>query len=160
MSSQHSLNLIGEPCYIKSPGPSGLDKRQYTLHYTMRAHGEQLMKAVMMYRGQGNIKDAERAKLNACKNVKWCFMPKAWATAAYSFAWLKEFAKVTDSLGGWHLLLMDDLKYQHTKEMYDFALTKQIIIQRIPGGCTDLLQPVFHTHTRTHTHTQVPSCIG
>ena len=138
-SSQHSLNPIGEPCYIASPGPSGLDKRQFTLHLCIRADGKQLMRPMLMFRGKGEILPSEKALLDACKNINYC-----WANSEYSLGWLDLFSKCTDAVGGFHILFLDALEAQLGDEMMDRALERKIIIQKIPGGCTDLLQSVDH----------------
>ena len=44
--------FLGVPCYIAA---SGLDKRQFTLHLTLRADGAQLMPPVLMFRGKGMV---------------------------------------------------------------------------------------------------------
>lgn len=45
-----SLNPKGEPCWIAHLGPSGLEKRHFTLQLCIRGRGEQLMPADLLFK--------------------------------------------------------------------------------------------------------------
>jgi len=95
----------------------------------------------IIFRGQGNITEEERIALDGCENIRWSFQPKAWADGKYSRKWLKSFIHETDKIGGDHLLLLDDLGVQQDEKFRDLAVANGILPLKIPGGCTDLLQP-------------------
>ena len=71
-----SKNPRGEQCRLAQPG-DGLDKRQATVHLTIRAEGEQIVKPVLVFRGFGvKIPDTELVQYPDNISVWW--QPRAW----------------------------------------------------------------------------------
>lgn len=146
LNLKHSYNAKGERCWIPVFGESGLDKRQATLHITIRAEGPQFMELFVIFKAKSNFKPKQEEidGLNAVPGVKWAFQRNAWADGDYSMAWLRWFGKRLREEGrtGWQLLLLDDLGAQKTKRFQELALSMKILPWPIPGGCTDVCQPV------------------
>jgi len=139
------LNQKNEPCWIAVAGPSGLDKRQATVHPCIRGDGEQVVDIFIIFRGKGQISAEEAAALNAIPNVKWCFQKKAWANGKYSRAWLRYFCKTVQAhCPGEHLLFLDDLGAQKLASFNKICFENNVLPVGIPAGCTDLCQPVDH----------------
>ena len=91
MPGTSTLNISGTPCWMWQPG-SGLDKRFITIHLCIRAGGKQIIKPVIIFRGQGlQITQAEQDQLNALQNVRWYFQPKAWADTEFCLWSLASF---------------------------------------------------------------------
>ena len=109
INAKRSLNPRGYPCYLVNPGPSGLDKRQFTLQLTLRADGQQLMPPYLLFRGVGEITPEERAALDECSEIRCVWQNKAWADGKLSRAWLRDFTKITSTVPGNHLLFLDEL---------------------------------------------------
>ena len=114
---KRSLNPKAQPCWIAVVGPSGLDKRQATIHPTLRAGGEQIAPCWIIFRGTGVfISEDERNFLNSLKNIRWAFQPRAWADGVYTKRWAKEYCDMLDEeCPGDHLLLLDELSCQMSK---------------------------------------------
>jgi hypothetical protein len=105
---KRSLNPKGEPCWIAVAGPSGLDKRQATIHPCIRADGDQVMPIFIIFRGGGNITPQEADYLDSLPNIRWAFQDNAWADSKYSRAWLRLFCEEAQRASpGEHLLFLD-----------------------------------------------------
>ena len=127
-------------------GPSGLDKRQATLHPCIRAAGAQLAPCWIIFRGKGNISQHERDFLNSLRNVRWAFQPRAWADGVYTLQWAEEFCDMlhNECPGEEHMLLLDELSSQMSNVIKNYLRSRGVLPVYIPGGCTDVLQPVDH----------------
>jgi len=140
------MNPKGEECWIAVVGPSGLDKRQATLHLCIRADGEQFMPPFIIFRGKGFITPEEVEYLDSLPNIRWAFQENAWANALYSRKWLRYFASQLHQKwpGEDHLLFLDDLSAQKGARFNKIAMENRIFPFPIPANCTDVLQPVDH----------------
>ena len=76
VSVKRSLNMKGAPCWIAVPGPSGLEKRQATIHICLRANGEQLPWTYIIFRGKGAIHESETQFLESLPHIKYAFQAK------------------------------------------------------------------------------------
>lgn len=147
LNPKRSYNPKNSPCWICVVGSSGLDKRQATVHLTLRAEGEQFVTPVIIFRGEGKRLSAfEKKALNSLTNIRWKFNTKAWATQDFCFQDLKEFCAMLETHfpGQKHLLLLDDLSAQKMPRFREYAMQHNVLPMYIPPGCTDLVQPVDH----------------
>ena len=114
-----------------------------TLHPCLRAAGDQIGPCWIIFKGQGNINQEEKDFLNSLKNIKWAFQRKAWADGIYSLRWAKDFCDMLDrECPGDHMLLLDELSCQMSPFIKTYFMGRGVLPIYIPGGCTDLLQPV------------------
>jgi hypothetical protein len=91
MPGKRTLNIQNTPCWVWQPG-TGLDKRFITIHLCIRAAGDQIIKPVVIFRGQGvQISQTELDELNKLTNIRWYFQPKAWADGEFCRWWLSAF---------------------------------------------------------------------
>jgi hypothetical protein len=143
---KRSLNPKGEDCWIAVTGPSGLEKRQATLHLCIRADGEQFMPPFILFSGAGFITADEVEYLDSLPNIRWDFQENAWANAVYSRKWLRHFVSQIHQKcpGEHHLLFLDKLSAQEGKVFNKIAMNNRIFPFPIPPNCTDVLQPVDH----------------
>lgn len=144
---KRSMNSKGTRCWIAHVGPCGLDKRQATIHPCIRADGEQFMPPFIIFRGGGHVLTEESDFLDSLDNIRWAFQDNAWADGHYSRRWLREFIAVLKDKtpGENHCLFLDDLKAQKTAKFRQIAYdADNLFVFPIPGGCTDLIQPVDH----------------
>jgi hypothetical protein len=143
---KRSLNPKGQPCWIAVVGPSGLDKRQATLHPCIRAAGAQLAPCWIIFRGKGNISQREKDFLNSLDNIRWAFQPRAWADGVYTLEWAEAYCDMLEKEcpGEEHMLLLDELSSQMTPTIKKYLKSRGVLPVYIPGGCTDVLQPVDH----------------
>ena len=71
------------------------------------------------------------------------FYLQAWSTTDYMMRWAEVFCDMLDKeCPGRHLLLLDELSCHTDPELKSFLLSRNVIPVMIPGGCTDVLQPV------------------
>ena len=138
--------MKGQRNWIACLGPSGLDKRQATLHICIRGAGEQIMELLMIFANARNFLPSvdEQQILDALPGMKWAFQPNAWADGAYSMAWLRWFVKKLRANGdtSWHLLTLDSLRAQQTKQFNDYCFQNKVLPWPIPATCTDVYQAV------------------
>ena len=147
LNPRRSYNPRGQPCWIAKVGPSGLDKRQCTVHLTLRAEGDQIVPPVIIFRGLSCPTKAERAALDKLKNIRWAFQPKAWADQYFSGWWLQTFIRdlADHDIGSKdHMLIMDNLSAQRMHAFQEMAMKSRILPVYTSPGCTDVLQPVDH----------------
>ena len=123
-----------------------MDKRQATLHPCIRASGAQLAPCWIIFRGKGNITAGERDFLNSLTNIRWAFQPKAWADGEYTMEWAVAYCDMLEKEcpDEDHLLLLDELSCQMSDLIQRYFRSRRVLPVYIPGGCTDVLQPVDH----------------
>jgi len=117
-----------------NPGPSGLDKRQFTLQLCIRADGGQLMPPYLIFQGGGQITEEERAMLDECTEIRCVWQGKAWADGKLTRAWMKDFNDVVSAIPGNHLLFLDELRAHHMQKSKDVATSGNVFPMAIPGG--------------------------
>lgn len=143
INCKRSLNMKGQACWIVSAGPSGLDKRQCTLHICARAIGPQIMPIWVIFRGKAGISDEEREYLDSFPNLRWAFQENAWADGVYSKKWIRSFCSTVQShQPGNHLLFLDDLSAQKLTQFREISCSNGVLPFPIPPNCTDVCQPV------------------
>ena len=140
-----SKNPRGKQCRIAQPG-DGLDKRQATVHLTIRAEGEQIVKPVIVFRGFGvQIPDTELVQYP--DNIAVWWQPRAWVDGVTFRGLLEDFAESTAALReefGEVMLGMDRLGAQVNPENQN-ALNELNVYQVLtPANCTDVTAPVDH----------------
>ena len=136
---------------IKGPSES-LEKRQCTLQVCFRGVGQQPRLAII-FRGEGNITDVERRRLDA-SGCDYYFNGKAWASPEFTEKWvansMKETLKSLCPDGKPVILLADNLAGQDTRfsagelgrRTRAQASTIGFEWWNFPSGCTDAVQPV------------------
>lgn len=152
--SSKSYNQKGSSCWIRKY-KTGKSKRFCSLQLTLRASGEQIVPPLVLFQGQGPRRnkdgtlrkgaDIEQAELDAVKGVMWYFNPKAWAngmSARYHLRQFKAFVKAQAPEIPEHMMIFDSLNAQKTDDCIEFASELDIESIFLPGGCTDLLQPI------------------
>lgn len=146
MPGTSTLNIQGTPCWMWQPG-SGLDKRFIPIHLCIRAGGKQIIKPIIIFRGQGLlITQAEQDQLNALQNVRWYFQPKAWADTEFCLWSLASF-KSDLAAAGIHeevLLGLDGLQAQHNQLFLNAAGAANVLPFYTPPDCTDVVAPCDH----------------
>ena len=91
MPGKYTLNIQGTPCWMWQPG-SGLEKRFITILLCIRAEGKQIIKPIVIFRGQGlRISEQEKAALDGLTNIRWYFQPKAWTDGEFCRWFLESF---------------------------------------------------------------------
>ena len=146
MPGSRTLNISGTPCWMWQPG-SGLDKRFITIHLCIRAGGPQIIKPVIIFRGQGiSMSQHEIDELNSLTNIRWYFQPKAWADGKFCAWWLRSFRADLKEAGveGEVLLGLDGLKAQCNQSFFDAAAADDIVPFYTPPDCTDVAAPCDH----------------
>ena len=154
LNPRRSYNQKGQPCWIAKVGPSGLDKRQCTVHLTLRAEGDQIVPPVIIFRGLSCPTEKERTALDSLQNIRWAFQPKAWADQHFVRWWLQTFiGDLADhGIGSkHHMLIMDNLSAQRMPAFQEMAMDNRVLPVYTSPGCTDLIQPVDHPHTKIST---------
>lgn len=148
LNPKRSYNRKNEPCWIMIAGTSGLDKRQASIHLTLRAEGKQIMPPVIILKnntfGEG-IPDSEKQEL-AKLGVLFYYQPKAWADKDFLMWYLDQFIKVLDKEcpGEEHMLILDGLSGQRMVQFIDKCHENRIICVFTSPGCTDVIQPIDH----------------
>ena len=145
-SHRRSNNPKGEPCWVRTNGQSGNDKRMATIILTLRASGEQIVKPFILFRGQGQLSKALIAELNE-SGIPYGFNAKAWANEQACLAFLTYFVGELKKYAPEypeHMLLLDGLSSQATNQFIDLALDLKIYPVYFPPNCTHLVQPVDH----------------
>jgi hypothetical protein len=145
-SHRHSYNPIGEPCWVKTQGESGNDKRMATIILTLRGQGEQIIKPFILFKGEGCLSKDLLDELNAY-DIPYGFNTKAWANGPACLDYLQYFSKhvkLACPEFKEHLLLLDGLGTQCTFEFIQLAMDLNIMPLHFPPNCTHLVQPVDH----------------
>ena len=152
--SNKSYNEKGKSCWIRKLN-SGKSKRFCSLQLTLRASGEQLMPPVVLFKGQGPQKNRDgtfqkghkkqKDELDAVEGVIWYFNPTGYANGESTRYHLRQFkghvTKYAPSILE-HMMLLDSLGSHKTHDSLEFASRLDIQSIFLPGGCTDLVQPV------------------
>jgi hypothetical protein len=137
-----SLNMKGFPCRLKSPN-SGAEKQMATLHLTIRAEGEQIVRPILIFRGPGvRISAQERAQYPDDVRIFW--QPKAWVDETVMESIVEAFECDTAELReeeGEVMLGMDNHGPHRTPTMLDRYWRNQIVPVFTPYGCTDYVSP-------------------
>ena len=108
---RHSYNSKGEPCWVKTQGQSGNDKRMATIVLTLRADGVQHVRPFILFRGAGELPQAYRDEMDA-EGIPYGFNSKAWADGPSCLDYLNYFSRETKTHCPEfkeHLLLLDNL---------------------------------------------------
>lgn len=142
--SRHSLNPVGDVCWILNQGSSGLSKRMCTVVLTLRGDGEQVVPPFVLFRGEGHLDPSLLAELDQ-HGIGYAFNANAWADGQTCIEHLKYFWKHVKAKSPETkevLLLLDGLAAQATDAFIEFALDLNILPFYFPPNCTHLLQPV------------------
>ena len=140
-----SKNPRGQQCRIAQPG-SGLDKRQCTLHLTIRAEGEQIVKPILVFRGVGVGIRAEEL-VQYPENIKVVWQPKAWVDTSLFIDIIEDFGNDTADVReefGEVMLAMDRLSSQKCEVSQEALLALNVYPVLTPANCTDVTAPVDH----------------
>jgi hypothetical protein len=140
-----SKNPRGEQCRIAQPG-SGLDKRQATLHLTIRAEGEQIVKPVLVFRGRG-LRIPASEIVQYPDNIKVVWQPKAWVDSFMIEEMIEDFGESTAELReefGEVMLGMDRLSCQKSAESQQQLRDLGFFPVLTPADCTDVTAPIDH----------------
>ena len=99
-NANRSLNSIGQPCFIKMPHGSGLDKRMATIQLTLGAGPFQRVRPAVILRGRGwQLRPEERRVYASLRHlVQVYFQPYAWSDEQVSLLWLDQFHAETKHL--------------------------------------------------------------
>jgi hypothetical protein len=141
ISSKYTLNMKGHRCWTALPGEAGLDKRQMTLQLTIRASGKQVVKPVLILRGEGFVEQSELDYYKTLTNIDVVFQANAWADERVCLDYLLSFRKATVELGE-VLLGMDRHSAQYTDACQQFMHFFRIFALYTPPDCTDVVSPV------------------
>jgi hypothetical protein len=140
-----SKNPRGEQCRVAQPG-DGLDKRQATLHLTTRAEGEQIVKPVLVFRGQG-VRISAQEIVQYPDNIKVVWQPKAWVDTTIFRDIIDDFGESTFALReefGEVMLAMDRLGAQTCPENQQALDDLNVYQVLTPANCTDVTAPIDH----------------
>lgn len=127
--------------WISQPG-SGLDKRQATLQLCIKAEGEQTVKPAIIFRGKGNVLNAEQEKYDA--DVHVYFQSNAWMDAEVNLKWTKHTLKdgLKDDFNTEKVLFADNVGFQQTQAFHEACREMNTIVYLLPDNHTDKVQPV------------------
>lgn len=127
--------------WISQPG-SGLDKRQATLQLCIKAEGEQTVKPAIIFRGKGNVLNAEQEKYDA--DVHVYFQSNAWMDAEINLKWTKHTLKdgLKDDFNTEKVLFADNVGFQQTQAFHEACREMNTIVYLLPDNHTDKVQPV------------------
>lgn len=145
-SGKRTLNIKGTPCWMWQPG-SGSDKRFISLQLCIRAQGQQIIKPIIIFRGQGvHVNETELRELKKLKNIRVYYQKKAWADGDFCLWCLKKFKKDLRKAGISEevLLGLDGLSAQKTNAFLDEAESLNIEPFYTPPDCTDVIAPCDH----------------
>lgn len=141
-----TLNIRGTPCWMWYPG-SGTDKRFISLQMCIRPWGKQIIKPIIIFRGQGiYVSQEERAMLDELTNIRYYFQPKAWADGEFCLWCLDSFKAdlLEAKVGGEVALGLDGLAAQKTAAFRNKATGLNILPFYTPPDCTDVIAPCDH----------------
>ncbi len=128
--------------WVRGAG-SGLDKRQCTLQAAVSADGVNRFKPVIVFRGTGQrIKASEKQSYDS--RVITRFQEKAWVDEAEMKWWIRHvYTPGVKQSPRQQLLVGDSHRAQITDSVKEQLKTKSDTqLGIIPGGCTDLVQPL------------------
>jgi hypothetical protein len=137
-----SLNPVGMDCWLAQPG-DGLNKRQATLHLTIRAEGEQVAMPGVVFRGAGTrISDWEKSHYPPGVRVYW--QANAWVDAIAMDQITDDFLLDTSSLEGSIMLGLDNLSAHHDERVKNKLSDADVYPVFTPSQCTDVVAPGDH----------------
>ena len=124
-----------EQVWVSQPS-SGLDKRQATLQFCIRAEGEQNLKPVTVFRGKGNVRADEKAEYDGGVDVY--FQSCAWMDSEINMQWVAK--TVAPGIGK---SVEDNVAFQQDKQFHN-ACTHEMnaIVYLLPESHTDNIQPI------------------
>ena len=137
-----SLNPSATDCWLAQPG-DGLDKRQATLHLTIRAEGPQICMPAVVFRGQG-LRLTEWEKARYPPGVRVYFQPKAWVDTAVMLDIVDDFLEDIADVDGEVLYGMDNLGAHHNSAIKAKLYANDVWPVFTPSQCTDVVAPVDH----------------
>ena len=117
-----------------------------TIVLTIRAGGEQIIPPFLLFKGQGKLSRKLIAELDEA-GIPYAFNNKAWADGKSSLEYLRFFNNIVRTQCPdikEHLLLLDNLGAQATRDFVLFAMDLDIYPCYFPANCTHLVQPVDH----------------
>ena len=123
--------------WIANPG-AGLEKRQCSLQICFRPVGEQ-PKLGIVFRGKGNISEAERAAYP--DNVDVFFQSKAWVDTPVCLEWLEKTLSPIVKDENRFVIFMDNLTAQCADEFKQEIASHGGLAWYVPKNTTDITQP-------------------
>ena len=137
-----SLNPMSTECWLAQP-KDGLEKRQATLHLTIRAEGPQIVQPGVVFRGQGLvISDWEKSRYP--DGVRVYFQPKAWVDTPVMKCIVDDFLHDIDGVEGEVMYGMDNLGSHHNTGIKETLYDNNVYPVYTPSQCTDVVAPVDH----------------
>jgi hypothetical protein len=137
-----SLNPVGMDCWLAQPG-DGLDKRQATLHLTIRATGEQVAIPGVVFRGTGTrISDWEKSHYP--QNVRVYWQANAWVDTVTMDMIADDFIADVADIDGGVMYGLDNLGAHHDIDIKTKLVAADIYPVFAPSQCTDVVAPVDH----------------
>ena len=127
---------------------SSLEKRQATLQLCIRASSEQTVKASIIFRGKGNIKDDERSKYDSRVDVY--FQKHAWMDEEVNMRWLRNTLIPGVNNEKENVLFADNVSFQLVEAFHRECRTKiNTIVYLLPPNHTDKVQPIDASFGKT-----------
>ena len=122
------------------PSP-GLDKKQATLQVCIRAEGEQNVKPAIVFRGKGNISNAEKAQYD--KGVDVYFQRCAWMDTDLNMQWVSgTLIPGVGNCADEKVLFADNVGFQQDKQFHEACRKKINAVYMLPENHTDKVQPI------------------
>lgn len=127
--------------WVSQPS-TGLDKRQATLQLCIRAEGEQNVKPAIVFRGKGNISNAEKAQYD--KGVDVYFQRCAWMDTDLNMQWvLGTLIPGVGNSTNEKVLFADNVGFQQDKQFHEVCRKKiNAVVYMLPENHTDKVQPI------------------
>lgn len=154
MPGKFSLNIRGTSTWMWVP-KSGSDKRFVSIMVCIRAQGEQIIKPIIIFRGEGlDISLLEQQLLSHVSNVRFYFQKNAWADGDFCEYFLKSMIEDIQNsnidTSKEIILGLDGLEAQHNQRflqiMQDLYIATGIKLRPVytPPNCTDCIAPCDH----------------
>ena len=137
-----SLNPMGMECWLAQP-KDGLEKRQATLHLTIRAGGPQNADTGVVFRGLG-MKLSDWEKSQYPPGVRVYFQPKAWVDTEVMACIVDDFLDDISDVEGEVMYGMDNLGAHHNMVIKQTLYDHDVYPVFTPSQCTDVVAPVDH----------------
>ena len=146
MPCKRTLNSIGDRAPTRQDVPSGLSKRQATIHLTLRADGEQIVPPVLIVRGTGiRITEEEKNHYRSLKHVVVYFQKKAWADGDFILWYFEEVfvpALKKHGLMDDQIVFLDNLGSHKVDYVKEYMMSNGLYPMYLPPNMTDVCQPV------------------
>jgi hypothetical protein len=147
-SSKRTLHFKGDTDVpIRHPDGSGLEKRQCTLQLCIRAEGPQIIRPMLIFRGQGHVGRAELLYYDSLDSIQVTWQTKAWADRRVMMDWLDGFDEDIGGSGATRpevMLGMDQHGSQMVDEFLEGMVERNIFGVYTPVNCTDVTAPIDH----------------